>query len=236
VAVTGGPAKGEDRAGVVKRVQPDSAHADSRMVRHTYGYCSGHVNADGSLVHSGPMTEEGYLYIAPDGTRYTRGWRYNRDGSPTGITGHGVMGPVVNGKQHQATTIINHASRTYSQQHTEHSVTGGADAPWYQALDLWSSPSEVQQALQSGQATQKGTTAVHGTPAIALSITVPHARNLHRTLYADALTCQPLRTVTVADGNPRPYIADWMPATPDNIAKAKDDDPIPAGYTKAEAC
>jgi hypothetical protein len=61
---------------------------------------------------------------------------------------------------------------------------------------------------------------------------VPDARNLHRTLYVDALTHQPLRTVTVADGNPRPYLADWMPATPENIAKAKDDDSIPAGYTK----
>ena len=40
--------------------------------------------------------------------------------------------------------------------------------------------------------------------------------------------------VTIADGNPRPYIADWMPATPDNIAKAKDDDSIPAGYTKVD--
>jgi hypothetical protein len=134
------------------------------------------------------------------------------------------MGPVVNGKQHKASTIISHANRTYSQQHTEYSVTGGANAPWWQ--------SEVQQALQNGQATQMGTTTVHGTPAIALSITVPDSPNLHRTLYVDALTCQPLRTVTVADGNPRPYVADWMPATPDNIAKAKDDDPIPAGYTK----
>jgi hypothetical protein len=99
-------------------------------------------------------------------------------------------GPV---KGEDPVDIANH---TYSQQHTEYSVTGGANAPWYQALDLWSSPSEVQQALQSGQAPQKGTT-------------------------------------TVADGNPRPYVADWMPATPDDIAKAKDD-PIPAGYTKVD--
>jgi hypothetical protein len=201
------------------------------MVRHTYGYVSGEVNVDGSFVHSGQMTEEGYLYIAPDGTRYTRGWRCNKDGSPTGIIGHGVMGPVVNGKQHKTSTVIDHAGRTYRQQHTEYSVADGPEAP-YEALDLWSSPTEVQQALQSGQAPQQGTTTVHGRPAIALSITVPGAQNLHRTLYVDALTFQPLRTVTLADGNPRPYVADWMPATPDNIAKAKDDHPIPAGYTK----
>jgi hypothetical protein len=232
--VTGGPVKGEEPAGIVKPVQPDRAHADSGMVRHTYGYLSGHVNADGSLVHSGQMTEEGYLYIARDGTRYTRGWRCNRDGSPTGIIGHGVMSPVVNGEQRKTSTIINHASRTYSQEHTEYSVAGGVNAPWYQALDLWSSPSEVQQAMRGGQAPQMGTATLHGTPAIALSITVPHSPNLHRTLYADALTYQPLRTVTIADGNPRPYIADWMPGTPDNIARAKDDDPIPDGYTKVD--
>jgi hypothetical protein len=32
----------------------------------------------------------------------------------------------------------------------------------------------------------------------------------------------------------RPYVADWMPATPDHIAKAKDDDSVPAGYTKVD--
>lgn len=82
--------------------------------------------------------------------------------------------------------------------------------------------------------TQKGTPTVNGTPAIALSITVPlpDAQSVHLTLYADARTYQPLRTVTVAGGNPSgPYVADWMPATPDNIAEAKDDS-IPAGYTK----
>jgi hypothetical protein len=214
--------------------QVGRARAESSMVRHTYGYSSGHVDADGSLVHSGQMTEEGYAYIAPDGTRYSRGRGYDGDGKPTGIVGHGVLGPAVDGTRHKTSTIINHASRTYSRQRTEFSITGVADARPYEALDLWSRPSEVQQALRSGQATQKGTTTVHGTPAIALSITVPDAPNLHRTVYADARTYQPLRTVTLADGNPRPYIADWMPATPGNIARAKDDDPAPAGYTRVE--
>jgi hypothetical protein len=40
--------------------------------------------------------------------------------------------------------------------------------------------------------------------------------------------------VTTADGNPSPpYVTDWMPATPENIAKAKDAS-IPAGYTKVD--
>ena len=63
---------------------------------------------------------------------------------------------------------------------------------------------------------------------------VPDAQGVHLTLYVDARTYQPLRTVTVVDGNPSgPYVADWMPATPDNIAKAKDNS-IPAGYTKVD--
>jgi hypothetical protein len=101
-------------------------------------------------------------------------------------------------------------------------------------MGLAGSPSEVQQALQSGQVTRKGTTMVNGMPAIALSITVPDAQSVRLTLYVDARTYQPLRTVTVVDGNPSgPYVADWMPATQDNIAKAKDDS-IPASYTKVD--
>ena len=139
-----------------------------------------------------------------------------------------MTGPVVNGRQHTTLTIINQASRTYSQQRTEHAVTGGANAPDSSAPGLRSSPSEVQQALRSGQATREGTTTVNGTPAIALSITVPDARSFHRTLYVDARTYQPLRAVTVADGNQSgPYVEGRMPATPDNIAKAKGD-PVPA--------
>lgn len=208
------------------------------LVLHTYGYFSAHESSDGSLVHSGPKSGEGYQYIAPDGTAYQRNWTYNQDGSPTGIIGHGVTGPVVNGKQDVALTIINRANRTYSQTQIEYSVTGGANAPGSPTLGLASGPSEVQQALESGQVTQKGTTTVNGTLATALSIMVPRrvpdAQSIHVTLYVDARTYQPLRTVTVVDGNPGgPYIADRMPATPDNIAKAKDDS-IPAGYTKVD--
>jgi hypothetical protein len=212
-------------------VRPGS---QSSLVRHTSDFFNAHQSSDGSLVHSGPKRGEGYLYIAPDGTRYQRNWTYNKDGSPTGIIGHGVTGHVVNGKQDTTLTIINHANRTYSQQQTEYSVTGGAIAPESPAPGLESSSSEVQQALESGQATQKGTTTVNGTPAIALSIMVPDTQSVHLTLYVDARTYQPLRTVTVVDGNRSgPYVVDWMPATPGNVAKAKGDS-IPAGYTKVD--
>jgi hypothetical protein len=213
----------------------------SSLVRHTYGYFDARQDPDGSLDCSGPKSGEGYHYIAPDGTRYQRNWTYNKDGTPTGIIGQGVTGPAVNGRQDTTLTVINHASRTYSQQQTEYSSTGGAGAPGSPgsaALGLESSPSEVQQALRSGQAAQQGTTTVNGTPAIALSIPVPrrvpNSHGVHHTLYVDARTHQPLRAVTVVDGNPSgSRVADWMPATPGNIAKATGDS-IPAGYTKVD--
>ena len=43
------------------------------------------------------------------------------------------MSPAANGEQHQTVTVINHTNHTYSQQHTEYSVTGGRNAPWWQA-------------------------------------------------------------------------------------------------------
>jgi hypothetical protein len=212
--------------------------SQSGLVLHTYSYFSARESSDGTLVHSGPMSGEGYHYIAPDGTAYQRNSTYNKDGSSTGIVGYGVTGAVVNDKQVVALTIINCADRTYSQTKTEYSVTGASNAAESPTLGLASSPSEVRQALQIGDVIEKGTTTVNGTSAIALSITVPRrmpdAENVHFTLHVDARTYEPLRTVTVVDGNPKgPYIADRMPATPDNIAKAKDDS-IPANYTKVD--
>jgi hypothetical protein len=53
------------------------------------------------------------------------------------------------------------------------------------------------------------------------------------TLYVDAQTYQPLRTVSVLDGHPGLLVADWMPATSDTIAQATAN-PILAGYTKVD--
>jgi hypothetical protein len=195
----------------------------------TYSYFSAHVDPDESIVHSGPKRGEGYHYLAPDGAHYQRNWSYHEDGSPTGIVGRGVTGAVVDGKVITSLTMVNHANRTYSEQVTEHPVTDVANAP---ALGLESSPLEVRQALRTGRATRQGTATVDGTPTIALSIMVPNA--VHLTLYVDARTHQPLRSVTVVDGNPAPYVADRVPDTPENIAKARDDLSIPVGYTKVD--
>ncbi len=46
-------------------------------------------------------------------------------------------------------------------------------------------------------------------------------------LYVDARTYQPLRRVLSFGGAPGLFVADWVPATPENIAQATNDS-IPA--------
>lgn len=192
------------------------------LLVHSYSYFDAHVDPDGSFVHSGPMSGDGYHYAAPDGTGYSRHWWYHRDGSPTGRVEHHVSGPVVDDL-----TVINHVDRTYSLHQNPY------PAPRPQILDLASSPAAVREALLAGRVAQQGTTTVDGTPAIALSI--PEAACTHLALYVDERTYQPLRTVVVLDGNPTgTHVSDRVPATPDNIAKATQHHPAPAGYTKVD--
>jgi hypothetical protein len=210
----------------------------SPLVLHAYNYFGARENPDGALVHSGRKHGEGYRYTAPDGTHYQRNWTYHQDGSPTGVIGHAVTAPVADGKQDVVLTVINHVRRNYGQERTEYPVADVADAPEpppSPILGLESSPSEVRQALQDGQVTRKGATAVNGTPTVALSVPVPLSQRYRLTLHVDARTYQPLRTVTVVDGgNPIPHVTDWLPATPENIAKAADGESVPAGYTEVD--
>ena len=224
-----------DTAYIVKRVKAKVADdSQGGTVSHSYGYPSGGVSSDGSLVYSGPKSGESYVYTAPDGTAYFHNEALNSDGSPT-RTGIAVVGPVTNGRWPDSETLIDNVNHTYTQTHTDESVsTTGASAPPAPTPNVKSSPSQVQQALQDRRVTQMGTTTVNGTTAIALSISTPHVQNV---LYVDAQTYQPLRQVIVEDSTDGgrlaagPQITDWVPATPANIATAKDDS-IPAGYTK----
>jgi hypothetical protein len=143
-----------------------------------------------------------------------------------------VLGPIVNGKRSVTETTINNANHTYSQtQTTEVYGSAAANARAQPAVSVSSSSSEVLRALQSGQVTQLGMTTVNGTQAIALSVKslrIPGSFIVD----VDARTYQPLREVSTVTGNPSPpYISDWLPATPDSIAKAKGES-IPVGYTK----
>jgi hypothetical protein len=223
--LSSGAIKAQNTAYIVKRVKTKVADdIQNGTVFHSYSYFDSHLSSDGSLVSSGPKSGESWDYAAPDGAWYARNTQNNRDGRPTGIIGIAVLGPVVNGKQSYTETLINAANHTYSQARQEVNTPGPPSSP-----GLQSSPSVVQRALQSGRVTQLGAMIVNGTRAIALSMSEPHGK---RILYVDAQTYQPLRTVTTVRGNPSPpYVTDWMPATPANIAKAEDES-IPAGYTK----
>jgi hypothetical protein len=101
----------------------------------------------------------------------------NNDGSPW-LTTRNVLSPGVNGKDNDAQTAVNYAKHTYSQRQFE-----GVSFPSFadeSAPNLQSSSSAVQQALQSGQMTQVGTTTVNGTQAIALSFSATgRARRPH---------------------------------------------------------
>jgi hypothetical protein len=226
-----GPVKVEDTAYIVKRVKAKIADSQTGTVIHAYSYAKGDVSSDGSLVNLGPNIDDEYDYSAPDGTTYMRSAWNNVDGSPY-LTGSNVLVPdsVGDGKSTDTRILVNPATHTYTVSHFSgvSNPEAGLTTP-----NLYSSASQVQQALQNGQVTQKGTAMVNGTPAIALAITLPGSANEDLTLYVDAQTYQPLRSVITLDGDPDLLVADWMPVTPGNIAQAKDDS-IPAGYTKVD--
>jgi hypothetical protein len=231
VSAATGPVKIQDTAYIVRRVKANVADRQSGMVIHGYSYARGEVGADGSLVNLGSKLGDEYDYAAPDGTVYMRSAWNNVDGSPY-LTGTNVLVPDGHGggKGTDTRTLLNPITHTYTQARFSGVSDPKAGLP---TPNLYSSASEVRQALASGQVTQQAPSMVNGTPAIALSITLPGAAGEDLTLDVDAQTYQPLRTVITLDGKPDLLVADWVPATPDRIAQATDDS-IPAGYTKAD--
>jgi hypothetical protein len=221
-APTGGAVKIEDTAYIVKRVKAKIADgSQTGLVIDSFSYAGSHLTSVGSVVDLGPKTFDVYYYTAPDGTVYMG------NGPDTS-----VLGPIVNGKRSVTETTINNANHTYSQtQTTEVYGSAAANARAQPAVNVSSSSSEVLRALQSGQVTQLGMTTVNGTQAIALSVKKLRIPGSF-TVDVDAHTYEPLREVSTVTGNSAPpYISDWLPATPENIAKAKGES-IPAGYTK----
>lgn len=227
-----GSVKIQDTAYIVKRVKARVADSQGGTVIHDYSYAQGDQTSDGSLVNLGTKIADEYEYAAPGGTVYMKSAWNNLDGSPY-LTGSNVLVPdgKGDGRGTDNRTLINPATHTYTQAKFSgvSDPTAGLPTP-----NLYSSASEVQQALRSGQVTQKGPATVNGTPAIALSIALPSAADTDLTLYVDAHTYQPLRTVEVIAGHPDLLVADWTPATPANIAQARDDS-VPAGYTKVDS-
>ena len=231
-AASGGPGERVDTAYIVQRVKAKVADEVSQdnTASQFAEYNSGEVSSDGTLT-LGPKSYEASQYIAPDAVEYDHATWFNTDGSTTFIS-ITVQDPVVDGKQSFSGTYIEQANHTYSQIRTDPSAPGAGKSPVGPTPSLDSSPSQVQQALQSGQVTQMGTPMFNGAQAIALSINAPHYQNI---LYVDPQTYQPVGQVIIPDhfvrGLSAVGISYWVPATPANIAMAKDDS-IPAGYTK----
>ena len=227
--VSGGPVKIENTAYIVKRVKAKIAQDSlGSTVIHSYVYSSGDVTSNGSVANLGKQTSSGYEYTAPDGAVYQR----NTAGDITGI---GVTDPAVNGQRNISLTVINHANDTYSVR-PRYSVTADGNSPEGPSLTVAISSSKVLQALQSGQLIKMGTTTVNGRKATALSVKLKQRSGVtpvRVTLYVDARSYQPLREVVSTAANEGPYVADWLPATPGNVAKAKDAS-IPTGYTKVD--
>jgi hypothetical protein len=201
-----GPVKVQDTAYIIKRVKARIAEdIEGATVIHSSVYASGD-DSDGSLVNLGQKTLDGYGYTAPDGSVSFRNDFY---GNPDDITINDLI-PDGNGKYDDSRTIIDPGSQTYSQDH----FSGLSNPDATAGLNLFSSSSEVQQALQNGQVTQNGTATVNGTHAIVLSVKVPsasstvgsapgaHSVSTDLTLYVDALTYQPLRRVLSFGGAP----------------------------------
>ena len=232
-----GLVNGHNAAYVLKHVRARLAADDqSSYVEYGFDYTSGKVNRDGSLSDLGARNGWGWDYTAPDGTIYEHNFGDNAAGSPSGVVGHGVTGPVVNGWQKITLTLINNNTHTYSVHDDSHGVVANTPPEGGPAAGLGSTAPEVEQQLQNGELTEKGTTAVNGTQAIALQThmtpTVYDGSDYNLTLYVNAQSYQPLRLVTTTnDGNPDVSVANYEPATAANIAKAKDFS-VPAGYTK----
>lgn len=228
--VTVGGGQVYNTAYIVKRVQANlAADAQSGTVIQSNDYSTGQVNSDGSLVNLGRQVHRAYEYVAPDGTEYSRETYYNQDGSVE-IIGFDKYVPAANGEGTDTSTTINPAKREYSQ--ARYGKTPDPDGGMTPSLH--SSPSQVQQALQSGQVTQDGIATVDGTQVIVLSVTVRSKPAQSTVLYVDAQTYQPLRAVWQVDGSGHVlFVQDWVPVTRDSIAKAKADS-IPSGYTKAD--
>jgi hypothetical protein len=229
------PGYAESTAYIVRRVTARIADAGHRgVVVRTRLYAGTSASTNGSF-RLGPLIGRGWDYDAPDGTLYQRNVGIDVYGRPTGITGFAITTPgsAIDRISGFTLTTIDSARHTFSRQHSVYSAPAGSAAT-PPIVDLQSSPTKVQQALERGRVTEQAATAtISGRRAIALVVRLPYRDHLHYIVYVDAQTDQPLRTVTTGTGpsNAATFVADWVPATPDHIAAAKDDS-IPPGYTQ----
>jgi hypothetical protein len=144
---------------------------------------------------------------------------------------------VAKGSEQYAMTLIDNATHTYSQAgDIRYGIPANAPTDAGQpVVGLGSTAPQVQQALQNGELTEKGTTTINGTSVIALTTEMsndtPQGSSYNLTLYVDAQSYQPVRIVQQVQGSPVVDIQDYEPATAANVALAEQNS-IPTGYTK----
>jgi hypothetical protein len=218
-----------DTAYIVGRVQANIVAASQNgTVVQSDDYRTGQVSSDGSLANLGWKMDDGYEYAAPDGTEYSSETQYWQDGTVQLATFDSYV-PAAGGDGTDSETVINPASHEFSQRQYQ----GTPDPDGGAGPDLFSTPSQVQQALQSGHVAQLGSATINGTHAIALSVAVPSNPPQTTILYVDAQSYRPLRLVRQVNGGGHVLLVqNWVPATPANIGMAKNQ-AIPSGYRRA---
>ncbi|HEY1713728.1 MAG TPA: hypothetical protein VGG07_12550 [Solirubrobacteraceae bacterium] len=225
-----GQGQAHDTAFIVRAVKADVA-GDRRHGIVTYGtdYSRGHVSPSGAAAGLGRRLTTGYRYTAPSGAVF---WRFNSyDDHGTAVFEESDdWTPTVDGRYTWTRLLINTTSRTYS----EHEYRVRSLIRPEPGANIERSPSQVRRALQDGRVTQKGTTVIRGVRSITLSVALPKNRRLlgdTLTLYVNARTYEPLRTVFGTADRDGLEIEEWLPASAHNITLAKDDS-IPAGYSR----
>ena len=190
------------------------------------------MRSNGSIVNLRYEVSDSYEYTAPDGAVYWHSTLYD-DNDPAGRARFDEIDEWIPHASHHDTNtriLINLTKKTYSE-NVYRDRTAPDEGP---TPNLLSSPSQVRKSLRGGRVTEKGTATINGRSAITLAVALPtrlSAPSETLTLYVDARTYQPLRTIFAYHGHLDLEVNDWAPATPKNIAMAKDDQ-IPSGYTK----
>jgi hypothetical protein len=232
-AAPGGPSA-VDTAYIIKRVKAKVAAATpSQFIVSSTQYDAGNVRADGSGTPGAKVQAEG-IYQAADGTVYRRQEWFGAGGKVR-FTISDAYTPNGSGKTDDAQTVVNPSARTYNR--TTYRNVPGPNAGGA-TLGVTSSATEVQQALQTGQVSQSGTTTLDGRTVLVLTVRLSSGGGLRQSmiLYVDPDTYQPLQDavlqiLTLPGTHDRGNLTtdDWEPVTQANIA-AIEDASVPAGY------
>jgi hypothetical protein len=229
VIITGTGAHGRsDAAGVT--IAGAHAQETAYVVRHLQANLRGdHWVTRFTGPGLGPGdTASGWTWTDPaTGVQYARTTETDGTGQTVSVdwtasrqTGRRSDGQVVD---RGPAVTIDYGHRTYSRASFRLTYTPGTEP-----AGLSSTPAQIAAALHGGTVTRIGTATVNGTAAVVLRI----AGEQNLTLYVDAASDQPLRTV-IGEGSTGSITTDLLPATGANVANARRPG-IPAGFTRVK--